>query len=78
MDMYNLEYLKALKEHLASEAVDEDFKFGSASKKEDMLEFLELLMDVAELADEVATRLIFKDSYLSMFTGLKAPGQEPG
>lgn len=71
-ELYDLDYLKRLKKHLAGEAVDEDFKFGSKSKKEDMLEFLETLMDVAELADEVATRLIFKDSYLSMFTGVKA------
>ncbi|EPR34224.1 hypothetical protein dsat_2863 [Alkalidesulfovibrio alkalitolerans DSM 16529] len=69
--MLNPEYLATLREYIESGKLEADFADGSQNKKYAILEFLEELMDVAELADETATRIIFKDSYLETLSGVK-------
>jgi len=69
--MYELERLVEIEEHMRSGRLAADFDDGSKSRKEDILEFLEKLMDLGELADEVATKLIMKDSYLEALAGVK-------
>ena len=53
-------YLAELEEYLKSGALEEDFLYSPEERRHEMLEFLEKLMDVAELADEAATRIIFR------------------
>lgn len=68
LDMENLEKLEA---YFTSGDLKFDFENGDEDKKFAILEFLEKLMDVAELADEQATKLIFKDGYLERLSGVK-------
>ena len=70
--MYDLKYLQQLEDKIRSGAMEMDFEMGSQSKKHEMLEFMERFMDVAELVDEAATRLIFKDSSLAIMAGVKS------
>ena len=53
-------YLLELEEYLKSGTLAEDFSFSSEERRYEILEFLEKLMDVAELADETATKIIFR------------------
>jgi uncharacterized protein Yka (UPF0111/DUF47 family) len=74
--MYDdLSYLKALEDALSSGKLEKDFKFAPPAKKEQILELLQLVLDVADLADETATRIIFKDTQLEMLAGVKAQSQ---
>ncbi len=43
----------------------EGFAFASQERRYEILEFLESIMEAGELADEIATRLIFKNSGLA-------------
>lgn len=70
--MLNLSYLEELEEYLKSGRMEEDFQWSAEERRHEMLEFLEKLMDVAELADEAATRMIFKGS-LGTLAGVKNP-----
>jgi hypothetical protein len=58
-------YLDELAEYMTSGELEEDFKWSSPERREEILEFLEKFMDVAEIADKTATELIFKGSMLS-------------
>ncbi|UIJ39364.1 hypothetical protein LWC08_07305 [Desulfobaculum bizertense] len=71
MALLDMEYLEKLEAYLTSGDLKFDFENGDEDKKFAILEFLEKLMDVAELADEQATKLIFKDGYLEMLSGVK-------
>jgi len=62
--MLNEKFLKELEEYLKSGRLEEDFEYSAEDRRYEILDYLERLMDVAELADEVATRLIFKNSQL--------------
>jgi len=68
--MLNEKYLDQLEEYLKTGQLEEDFKYSSEERRMEILDFLEKLMDVAELADEVATKLIFKGSALGQLMGL--------
>jgi hypothetical protein len=68
---YDMEYLEKLEEHLKSGVFEDIFTHSPPERQGEMLDFLEKLMDVAELADEVATKVIFKDNYLEMLAGMK-------
>lgn len=67
LDIAALEKVQA---YIESGDLEFDFKNGSEEQKGLMLDYLEKLMDLAELADATATRLIFKDSYLGALTGM--------
>jgi hypothetical protein len=62
--MLNEKFLDELEEYLKSGRLEEDFEYSTEDRRYEILDYLERLMDVAELADEVATRLIFKNSQL--------------
>lgn len=60
MASLNLPYLLEWEEYLASGRMAEDFMYSPEERRLEILEFLEKLMDVAELADEVVTGIIFR------------------
>ena len=74
--MLDLAYLLKLEEYLKSSNMEEDFVYSAEGRRVEMLEFLEKLMDVAELADEAATRMIFKGSQLGALAGIKSSDKE--
>ena len=49
--------------------MEEDFKWSGEERRQEMLEFLEKLMDLGELADATATSVIFKGSQLGIMFG---------
>ena len=60
MPALNSKYIEELKDYLKSGELEEDFKWSVEERREEILGFLELLMDLGEIADETATRIIFK------------------
>ncbi len=64
-------FLEKLDAYMRSGDMEFDFKHGDETRKGEILDYLEKLMDLAELADATATKLIFKDSYLETLTGIK-------
>ena len=75
--MLNMAYLQELEEYLTSGRMEDDFQWSAEGRRHEMLEFLEKLMDVGDLADAAATRMIFKGS-LGALAGIKEPQKEPG
>ncbi len=71
MPEMNMDYLEELEAYFASGDLAFDFEHAPEARKLEILEFLEKLMDVGELADEVATKMIFKGSFLEMLAGGK-------
>ncbi len=63
MAALNLAYLAELEEYLVSGRFAEDFSYSSEERRHEMLEFMEKLMDVAEHADGVATKIIFRNAF---------------
>ena len=57
-------YLTKLRQYFESGDLAFDFENAGEADKGEILDFLESLMDLAELADATATRLIFKDAYM--------------
>lgn len=53
-------YLVELEEYLQSGRFSENFLHSPEERRIEMLNFLEKLMDLGELADETATRIIFR------------------
>jgi len=62
--MLNEKFLNDLEEYLKSGSLEQDFEYSSEERRLEILDYLERLMDLAELADETATRIIFKNSGL--------------
>jgi len=60
MAMLNAKYIAELENYLKSGDLAEDFKWSVEERRGEILEFLEMLMDLGELADETATKIIFK------------------
>ncbi|MFP4168732.1 MAG: hypothetical protein ACLFSY_07805 [Desulfonatronovibrionaceae bacterium] len=69
--MLNEKFLFELEEYLNSGRLEEDFEYSDEDRRLEILDYLERLMDVAEKADEVATRLIFKNTQLEQLLGSK-------
>nr|WP_320172641.1 hypothetical protein [Maridesulfovibrio sp.] len=67
--MIDLEYLEKLENYMTSGDMKFEFDNGTEEKRFEILEFLEKLMDVAEIADEYATKLIFKEGMLDQLAG---------
>ena len=72
MPLLDMSYLEKLEEFINSGDMAFEFDNGDEEKRFAILEFLEKFMDVAELADEHATKLIFKESYAELAAGEKA------
>ncbi len=62
--MVNEKFLQELLEYMRSGQLEEDFAYSEQERRYELLDFLEQLMDAGEIANEVATRLIFKESTL--------------
>jgi hypothetical protein len=60
MPILDQNYLGELEEYLKSGNFKEDFFYSPEERRIEMLTFLESLMDLGELADDVATRIIFR------------------
>ncbi len=60
--MLSEKYLSDLEKYLKSGNLEEDFEYSSEERRIEILDYLERLMDLAEIADEIATRLIFKNT----------------
>lgn len=69
MAALNMKYLEELEDYLSSGRMAEDFEYSAEERRFEMLEFLEKFMDIAELADEAATQMIFKNSQLGALLG---------
>ena len=62
--MLDEKYIKELKEYLASGRLEEDFTYSTEERRYEILDLLEEIMELGELADKVATNIIFKNSQL--------------
>lgn len=60
MTALNYQYLESLEDYLKSGRFTEDFMYSPEERRLEMLQFMEKLMDLGELSDEVATRIIFR------------------
>ena len=60
MPALNYTYLLELEEYIGSGDLNDDFMWSSEERRLEILNFLEKLMDVADLADEAATKIIFR------------------
>lgn len=69
--MLDFDYLKSLEHFMDSGDMEFEFEYGDEEKRGAILDFLERLMDLAEKADTVATKLIFKQDYLNKALGAK-------
>jgi len=58
--MLTVNDLTELERYISSGELEADFKDGCEHDRHYLLELLEKLMDVADLADATATRLIFR------------------
>jgi hypothetical protein len=67
--MLDSAYLDKLAEYFASGDLTFDFENGDEERRQNILEFLEKLMDLADTADELATKLIFKGGLLQQLAG---------
>ena len=67
--MLNENFLTELEDYLQSGKMEDDFEYSEEERRLEMLDYLERLMDLAEVADEVASRLIFKNTQLEQMLG---------
>lgn len=58
--MITIEQLDEFINYLKSGSFEKQFNYSGEMGKGEMLELLERLMDAADVADEVATKLIFR------------------
>lgn len=66
--MLDIDYLKRVEEYFKNGDCKFEFEHGEEERRLEILDFLEHLMELGEQADELATKLIFKDAYASMVT----------
>lgn len=62
--MLDTAYLDKIAEYFASGDLAFDFEHGDEERRQAILAYLEKLMDLADQADELATKLIFKGGML--------------
>ena len=58
--MLSVQEVENFAELIRTGALEDKFKFSSEAGRGEILELLEKLMDLGELADECATRLIYR------------------
>lgn len=68
--MLDTSYLEKLEAYFKSGDLAFDFENGDEERRYAILDFLEKLMDVAEIADELATKLIFKEGFMEQLAGI--------
>ncbi len=67
--MLDIKYLEKIEAYFSSGDLMFDFENGDEDRRYAILDYLEKLMDLAEQADELATKLIFKDGMLEQLSG---------
>lgn len=67
----DMKYLDEVLESISSGDLKEQFEYSAEERRYEILDFLEKLMELGEAADELATKIIFKDSYLETLAGVK-------
>ena len=72
LPLIDANYLTKLRRYFESGDLAFDFENASEADKGEILDFLETLMDLAEVADATATRLIFKDAYMEAAEGVNS------
>jgi predicted RNA-binding protein associated with RNAse of E/G family len=72
LPLFDPAYLEKLRRYLECGDLAFDFENASEADKGEILDFLESIMDLAELADATATRLIFKDTYMDAIEEAKS------
>lgn len=77
--MLDFDYLDRLEHFMDSGDMAFEFEYGDEEKRGAILDFLERLMDLADKADTMATKLIFKQDYLNKALGVEDEDEgEPG
>lgn len=71
--MLHIADLEAFETYLSSGEFEDHFTYSPEDRRFEMLELLEKIMELAELSDAVATRIIFKNSPIATLAGIKAP-----
>lgn len=71
--MLQIADLEAFEAYLSSGEFEDHFTHSLEGRRFEMLELLEKIMDLAELSDAVATRIIFKNSPIANLAGVKTP-----
>ena len=66
--MLDIDYLERVAHYFDSGDCKFEFENGEEERRLMIIDFLEHLMELGEKADELATRLIFKDAYASLIT----------
>lgn len=64
--MLDIDYLKRVAHYFESGDCKFEFEYGEEERRLEIIDFLEHLMELGEMADELATKLIFKDAYASL------------
>lgn len=59
--MINMEYLEKVEAWIRSGDLEADFGFSPDERRFEMLEFLEKLIEIGEMADAAATRILMKN-----------------
>ena len=62
-------YVDQLLEYIRSGQLADDFECSAEDRRYEILDFLEKIMELGEAADEVATKVIFKNSALGQLMG---------
>lgn len=62
MTALHYSYLEEVETYLSSGAFTEDFHNSPEERRHEMLEFVEKLMDLADLADTTVTKIIFRNA----------------
>ncbi|RQD58791.1 MAG: hypothetical protein D5R98_08030 [Desulfonatronovibrio sp. MSAO_Bac4] len=70
--MLSEKFLDDLEKYLKSGNLEKDFEYSSEERRLEILDYLERLMDLAELADETATKIIFKNTELGQIFEINA------
>ncbi|MCJ2166052.1 MULTISPECIES: hypothetical protein [unclassified Pseudodesulfovibrio] len=64
--MLDIAYLERVANYFESGDCKFEFENGEEERRMLIIDFLEHLMELGEQADELATKLIFKDAYASL------------
>lgn len=69
--MLDMKFLDHMEEYMNSGRLEDEFLYSPEERRHEILAFLERFMDIAEIADETATKLIFKGTQFGSMMGLK-------
>ena len=64
-------YIDKLQDYLESGELSEVFEYSPEERRFEILDFLEKIIELGEVADKTATEVIFKNSQLGSFLGEK-------